>query len=136
MDFLECGRNVFETEINALRVTSQRLDEEFSSAVSAILNSEGRVVVCGMGKSGIIGRKIVASLASTGTPSFFLHPGEAFHGDLGMLKSEDVFLAISYSGETSELTRLLPFVSMNNNVVVAMSGNPKSSLAKAALLSS
>jgi arabinose-5-phosphate isomerase len=106
------------------------LDEQFELAVDAILQSSGRVVVCGMGKSGLIGKKIVATLASTGTPCFFMHPGEAFHGDLGMVSANDVFIALSNSGETEEVIRLLPFLKDNGNVIVALTGRPDSTLAK------
>ena len=92
--------------------------------------TSGRVIVCGMGKSGIIGRKISATLASTGTPSFFMHPGEAFHGDLGMVSPEDIFLALSNSGETEEVLRLLPFLRENGNILISMTGNKASTLAK------
>ncbi|HAV2054702.1 TPA: KpsF/GutQ family sugar-phosphate isomerase, partial [Raoultella ornithinolytica] len=91
---------------------------------------QGRVIISGMGKSGIIGRKIAASMASTGTPSFFMHPGEAFHGDLGMVASDDIFIAISNSGETDEVLKLLPFLEDNKNKIIAITGNPKSTLAK------
>jgi len=106
------------------------LTDDFDGAVKAILDSKGRVVICGMGKSGLIGKKIMATLASTGTPSFFMHPGEAFHGDLGMVAPDDVFVAISNSGETEEVIRLLPFLKDNGNTIIAMTGNPASTLAK------
>jgi arabinose-5-phosphate isomerase len=92
----------------------------------------GRLIICGMGKSGIIGKKIAATMASTGTPSFFMHPGEAYHGDLGMVSPDDVFIAISNSGETDEVVKLIPFLKDNGNVLIAMTGNPKSTLAQAA----
>ena len=94
-----------------------------------ILNTAGRTIICGMGKSGIIGKKIAASFASTGTPSFFMHPGEAFHGDLGMVTPDDVFIAISNSGETTEVIKLLPFLKDNKNKIIAITGNPDSTLA-------
>jgi arabinose-5-phosphate isomerase len=100
--------------------------------VRIILESTGRVIVCGMGKSGIIGRKIAATLASTGTPAFFMHPGEAYHGDLGMVTNNDVFVAISNSGETHEVIQLLPFLRQNGNAVIAITGKPGSTLASAA----
>ncbi|UQB41586.1 KpsF/GutQ family sugar-phosphate isomerase [Thiomicrospira microaerophila] len=127
---LEIAKSVFEIEAAAIENLSLLLDEQFEYAIDAILKSKGRVVVCGMGKSGLIGKKMVATFASTGTPSFFMHPGEAFHGDLGMISAQDVFLALSNSGETEELIRLLPFLRDNGNCIIAMSGNPSSTLAK------
>lgn len=106
-----------------------RLDAGFEKAVEIILAARGRVIVAGMGKSGIIGQKIAATLASTGTPSFFVHPGEAFHGDLGMIKPIDVMLLISNSGETEEVVRLLPFMQHQENRIIAMTGNGNSTLA-------
>lgn len=127
---LAIAQSVFEIEAAAIENLIMLLDEHFELAVDAILHSKGRVVVCGMGKSGLIGKKIVATFASTGTPSFFMHPGEAFHGDLGMVSADDVFIALSNSGETEELIRLLPFLKDNGNCIIAMSGNPSSTLAK------
>lgn len=123
------GREVIEVEVEALRRMGERLDGHFARAVETVLAAEGRLVVVGMGKSGIIGRKIVATLASTGTPSFFVHPGEAFHGDLGMIHPSDVALMISNSGETEELIRLLPFMEHQGNRVIAMTGGTASTLA-------
>ena len=94
MDHKKHAKNVFEIEAKAIANLSLLLTEDFNSAVNCILNTNGRTIICGMGKSGIIGKKIAATFASTGTPSFFMHPGEAFHGDLGMVTSKDVFLAI------------------------------------------
>lgn len=127
---LEVAKQVFEIEAQAIENLSLLLDEQFELSVDAILKSNGRVVVCGMGKSGLIGTKIVATLASTGTPCFFMHPGEAFHGDLGMVSPEDVFIALSNSGETEEVIRLLPFLKDNKNVIISMTGRPDSTLAK------
>jgi arabinose-5-phosphate isomerase len=129
-DYVAIAREVFAIEAAAVLGLSAALDGSFSAAVAAILQAPGRVIVCGMGKSGIIGKKIAATLASTGTPSFFMHPGEAFHGDLGMVTPHDVFIAISNSGETEELIKLLPFLRDNGNLTVAMTGNPQSTLAK------
>jgi arabinose-5-phosphate isomerase len=123
------ARRVISIERAAIEGLTEQLTEDFSRAVDAILASPGRVVVCGMGKSGLIGQKIAATLASTGTQSFFLHPGEAFHGDLGMLAPQDVFLAISYSGETEEVIRLLPFIADNGNVLISITGKANSTLA-------
>ena len=132
LDISAIARRVFNIESQAVTGLADQLDEQFQEAVTAILASQGRVVICGMGKSGIMGKKIAATLASTGTPSFFMHPGEAYHGDLGMVVPTDTFLAISNSGETDEVIKLLPFLQDNNNTLIAMTGNPHSSLAKAA----
>ena len=130
MDVLELARNVVTTEIEALESMAKRLDADFCKAIEIIHGVRGRVVVVGMGKSGIIGRKIAATMASTGTPSFFVHPGEAFHGDLGMIRPSDVALMISNSGETEELIRLLPFMKYQKNPVIAMTGKRDSTLAR------
>mgnify|MGYP006171292713 FL=1 len=95
MSYIDFAKEVFDIESNAISGLSELLDENFTHAIDAILDSKGRVIICGMGKSGIIGKKIVATLASTGTPSFFMHPGEAYHGDLGMVTSADLFLVLS-----------------------------------------
>lgn len=123
---------MFEIEAAGLAHVASQLDDGFATVVEKVVSSSGRVVVCGMGKSGHIARKISATLASTGTPSFFMHPAEAFHGDLGMVHSSDVFLGISYSGETEEIVNLLPFLRANGNVVIGFTGNPSSTLARAA----
>lgn len=130
MKIIEVAKQVIKTEIEGLEFMSSKLDNNFVNAVQGILKTEGRTIICGMGKSGIIGKKIAASFASTGTPSFFMHPGEAFHGDLGMVKTEDIFIAISNSGETDEVLKLLPFLKDNKNFVIAMTGNNESTLAK------
>lgn len=106
------------------------LGDEFMAAVESVLGCSGKLIVTGMGKSGLVGRKIAATLASTGTPSFYLHPGEAFHGDLGMISKEDVILALSYSGETDEVLKIVPFIHSNGNVLISMTGNKESTLAK------
>lgn len=129
IDYLEIGSQVFTNEIEAVREVADRIDRCFDRAVRVILDSPSRVIVCGMGKSGIIGRKIAATLSSTGTPSFFMHPGEAYHGDLGMVTSDDIFLAISNSGETEEILRLIPFLKDNGNFLISFSGSDKSTLA-------
>jgi arabinose-5-phosphate isomerase len=126
---IEIAREVIQTEIEGLDYMAKRLGSEFESAINAIINTKGRTIICGMGKSGIIGKKIAASFASTGTPSFFMHPGEAFHGDLGMVKPEDVFIAISNSGETDEVLKLIPFLRDNGNFVIAITGKENSTLA-------
>ena len=130
-DYQAIAKQVFATEAKAVAGLAEQLDEQFAGAVESIVAGRGKVVVCGMGKSGIIGKKIAATFASTGTPSFFMHPGEAYHGDLGMVTSDDVFLAISNSGETEEVVKLVPFLRDNQNTLIAMTGNPQSSLAKA-----
>lgn len=131
MDYIEIGKSVFVIEARAVAQLGDRLDNSFSEAVQHILTSKGRVIVCGMGKSGIVGKKMAATLASTGTPSFFMHPGEAYHGDLGMVTPDDVFVAISNSGETDEVVKLIPFLRSNGNYLIALTGNPQSTLAKA-----
>lgn len=129
-DHAAIAREVFRIEAEAIAMLEANLDDRFNAAVDAMLATRGRVIVCGMGKSGIIGKKIAATLASTGTPSFFMHPGEAFHGDLGMVTAEDVFLSLSNSGETEELVKLLPFLQDNGNLIIALTGNERSTLAK------
>ena len=129
-DHAAIAREVFRIEAEAIAGLEANLDGRFTQAVEAILAASGRVIVCGMGKSGIIGKKIAATLASTGTPAFFMHPGEAFHGDLGMVTPEDLFVAISHSGETEELLKLLPFLQENGNRIIAITGNSRSTLAQ------
>lgn len=128
---LELARKVLEIEARAVGDLAGRLDDHFNQAVGTLLVCHGRVVVTGMGKSGLIGRKISATLSSTGTPSYFLHPAEALHGDLGRLVSGDVLLALSYSGETEELLRLLDTVKRLAIPVITMTGKPDSSLGSA-----
>lgn len=129
LDFVAIAQEVFRIEAEAVAGLGRHVDGAFTEAVTAILASAGRTIVCGMGKSGIIGKKISATLASTGTPSFFMHPAEAYHGDLGMVDAHDVFIAISHSGETEELLRLLPFLRDNGNCTIALTGNTRSTLA-------
>ena len=130
MDYLQNARETLAIEEQALAKLSQNLDRTFDAVVNLILGCEGRVAVSGVGKSGLIGKKIVASLASTGTPSFFLHPTEAFHGDLGMLKPIDAVILISYSGESDEVNKLIPSLKNFGNKIVALTGNPNSTLGK------
>ncbi|MCH5329453.1 MAG: KpsF/GutQ family sugar-phosphate isomerase [Alistipes sp.] len=130
LNILEVARRAIHTETLALQRLERSLDESFVAAVETILGCSGKVIITGMGKSGLVGRKIAATLASTGTPSFFLHPGEAFHGDLGMISREDVVVALSYSGETDEILKIVPFIHDNGNPLIAMTGNRESSLAK------
>lgn len=126
----EIAKRVFDIEIESLRLVADAIDEQFTKVVEAILNTDGKVIVIGIGKSGIIGKKIAATFASTGTPSFFLHPGEAFHGDLGMVGAHDMVVLISYSGETDEVLKLIPFLQWNKNVIIGITGNPNSTVAK------
>ncbi|MBF9028560.1 KpsF/GutQ family sugar-phosphate isomerase [Rhodobacterales bacterium FZCC0188] len=132
MSHLTEALRVFSVECSALEEVKGKLDGNFNDAVDMILSSVGRVVVCGIGKSGIVGRKIAATLASTGTTAFFLHPAEAIHGDLGMIRHDDIILAFSHSGETAELVRLLPHFERFGNKVVAITGGSDSSLARSA----
>ncbi|MFT6539096.1 MAG: arabinose-5-phosphate isomerase [Thalassolituus sp.] len=132
MNYIESASEVFTLESIAISQLIGKLTSDFDQAVDELLSTCGRTIICGMGKSGIIGKKIAATMASTGTPSFFMHPGEAYHGDLGMVSPDDVFIAISNSGETDEVVKLIPFLKDNGNVLIAMTGNPKSTLAQAA----
>lgn len=129
---IEAAKEVLKIEEQGLAAVRERIGEEFVRAVEIILSSPGRLVITGIGKSGIIGQKISATLNSTGTPSFFLHPVEAMHGDLGMVMAGDVVLAISYSGETAELNGLLISLKERGNQIIAMTGGKNSSLAAAA----
>lgn len=130
MDHLQNARKTIRIGEQALAKLSTALDDRFNQVIEAILHCEGRIVVSGVGKSGLIGQKIVASLASTGTPSFFLHPTEAFHGDLGMLKSIDVVILISYSGESDEVNKLIPSLKNFGNKIIALTANPQSTLGR------
>ncbi|MEQ1592135.1 MAG: KpsF/GutQ family sugar-phosphate isomerase [Thiobacillaceae bacterium] len=129
---LSLARQVFDIEADAVRNLSARLDDNFIRAVQLMLECRGRVVVTGMGKSGHIGGKIAATLASTGTPAFFVHPGEASHGDLGMIAHDDVVLALSNSGESSEILSIVPLIKRRGAKLVAMTGNTSSTLAREA----
>lgn len=128
-DILKTARNVLDVEHKALELSRQSLDEGFLKAVKACAETKGRVVVLGIGKSGLIGRKISATLASTGTPSFFVHPVEALHGDLGMIASGDVILALSFSGQTEEINKILPSLSRRRLTIISMTGHENSKLA-------
>jgi len=130
MNIKKIAQEVFTIESKAIANLSNLLTDDFEKAVKDILNCQGKLIISGMGKSGIIGKKIAATLASTGTPSFFLHPGEAYHGDLGMIEKDDMVLLISNSGETDEVLRLILFLKSQGNIIVAMSGNVNSTLAK------
>jgi len=124
------GLAVIKTETDAVSALASKIDDAFVKACHLMLNCKGRVVVTGMGKSGHIAGKIAATLASTGTPAFFVHPGEASHGDLGMITQQDVVLALSNSGETGEVLTILPIIKRIDVPFIAMTGNPSSSLAK------
>ncbi len=130
MSIKNIAKEVFSIESKVIADLSNNLTEDFEKSVKDILACNGKLIISGMGKSGIIGKKIAATMASTGTPSFFLHPGEAYHGDLGMIERDDMVLLISNSGETDEVLRLIPFLKNQGNVIVAMSGNKNSTLAK------
>ena len=129
---LDLAREVLRIEADAVQTLAARLDENFLRALDVILCCGGRVIVSGMGKSGHIARKIAATMSSTGTPAYFVHPGEASHGDLGMITSEDVIIALSYSGESQELMTIVPVIKRQGAKLVSMTGNPLSSLAMAA----
>jgi len=131
-NILDIARKVLRTEADAIYALSERLENNFEKAVESIYECRGRVVVTGMGKSGLVGKKIAATLASTGTPAFFLHPAEAGHGDLGMVTSRDILLAISNSGETEEILELIPFLKRFNLRLISITGNPNSTLSRMA----
>ena len=132
---IEEGRRVFNTEITALQKTRDALNETFATIIQEFSKCKGKIIVTGMGKPGHIATKIAASLSSLGTPSFCLHPAEAMHGDLGMVTSQDVVFAISYSGESDEIVRILPYFKLIGAKVIALTGNPDSTLAKTADIS-
>ena len=129
---LVLAREVINIEAAAVQALTQRVDDNFLRALNIILSCEGRVIVSGMGKSGHIARKIAATMSSTGTPAYFVHPAEASHGDLGMITSLDVFIALSYSGESEELMTIVPVIKRQGARLISLTGNPKSSLALAA----
>jgi arabinose-5-phosphate isomerase len=129
---LDLARRVLAIEADAVRALAERLDERFAHAVELINGRSGRVVVSGIGKSGHIARKIASTLASTGTPAYFVHPAEASHGDLGMVEPGDVFIAISYSGSSGELVEIVPQVKRRGAKLIAITGNPQSTLAREA----
>ena len=127
---LDTAREVLQAEAEAVQHIKESLNGEFVAAVEMILDCQGKVILTGIGKSGLIAKKIAATLASTGTPSFFLDPSEAFHGDLGMISKEDIIVALSYSGETDEVLKIVPFIHENGNRLIAITGNSESALAK------
>ena len=131
-ELLALAANVLDIEARAVDALKARLDDSFVAACELCMATPGRVVVTGMGKSGHVSNKIAATLASTGTPAFFMHPAEASHGDLGMITSQDLLLAISYSGETAEVVTILPMVKRMGAKLLSMTGNPKSTMAQAA----
>jgi arabinose-5-phosphate isomerase len=132
MPDLSLARKVLQTEAAAVLALADRLDERFAAAAMLIGDCKGRVILTGMGKSGIVCRKIAATLSSTGTPAFFLHPAEALHGDLGVIRKEDVVIALSYSGENEELVRILEALKRLGTKLIAMTGDGRSTLAQAA----
>ncbi len=127
---LDVAKKVLHTEAEAVRALAEKLDSTFQQAVDVIHDTKGRVVVTGMGKSGLVGKKIAATLASTGTPAFFLHPAEAGHGDLGMVTERDTIIAISNSGETEEILNLIPYLKRFRVKLISLTGNTQSTLAK------
>lgn len=131
MNILDEARELFDTEIHALELVKKSLDYRFEHIIDLIVNCTGKVVITGMGKPGHIGSKIAATMASLGTPSFFLHPAEALHGDLGMIEANDLVIAISFSGESEEITRILPNIKLIGATLVAISGNENSTLVSA-----
>lgn len=128
MDLIKIAQETFHTEADALNKAAQRLNHTFLDAIDLILNTKGKLIITGVGKSGLVGAKMAATFASTGTSSFFLHPTEALHGDLGMIGKDDALLAISSSGESEELTKILPHIKRFNIPLIGLTGNPDSSL--------
>jgi arabinose-5-phosphate isomerase len=126
----DIAKRVFEVEIESLQHVAGLIDDSFTAVVDALLNNTGKVIVIGIGKSGLIGRKIAATLSSTGTPSFYLHPGDAFHGDLGIVGEKAPVILISYSGETDEVLKVIPFLKWNKNLIISITGNTNSTIAK------
>lgn len=131
-DYVSSALRTIRFEADAVTALMSRIDGQFSRACELILNGKGRVIVTGMGKSGHVGKKIAATLASTGTPSFYVHPGEASHGDLGMITKDDILLAISYSGTSSEIVALLPLLKRGGIKIISMTSNPDSTIAEVA----
>ncbi len=131
-NLIDIAKKVLKTEADAVLGLIKKLDSNFEKAVAMLYESTGRVIVTGMGKSGLVGKKIAATLSSTGTPAFFMHPAEASHGDLGMVTSHDVIIAITNSGETEEVINLLPFLKRFNVQLIVLTGNAHSTLSKAA----
>lgn len=132
MDIIDTARNVLRKEAESIEKTASGLDENFEKAIYLMKNCSGKIVVIGLGKSGHIGRKIAATLSSTGTPSFFVHAAEALHGDLGMIAKDDIVLAVSYSGETQELIEMIVSLRIIGASIISVTGNSNSTLAKEA----
>ena len=130
MNTQDIAKEVFDIQAKEISNLSKYLTDDFSKCVDEVLAQKGKLIISGMGKSGIIGKKIAATLASTGTPSFFLHPAEAYHGDLGMIEPKDTLLLISNSGESDEVLKLIPFLHSRGNKTISMTSNPSSTLAK------
>jgi len=130
MNLIKIAQETFQTEANALLKASQQLDKNFLDTIDLILKTQGKLIITGVGKSGLVGAKMAATFASTGTSSFFLHPTEALHGDLGMISKEDTLLAISSSGESEELTKILPHIKRLEIPLIALTGNVNSSLSQ------
>ncbi len=128
MNLIKTAQETFHIEADALNKAAERLDQNFLDAIELILNTKGKLIITGVGKSGLVGAKMAATFASTGTSSFFLHPTEALHGDLGMIGKEDLLLAISSSGESEELTKILPHIKRFDIPLIGLTGNPRSSL--------
>ncbi|HIP27713.1 MAG TPA: KpsF/GutQ family sugar-phosphate isomerase, partial [Sulfurovum sp.] len=128
MDLIKIAQETFQIEADALTYTASRLDQNFLDAINIILATKGKLIITGVGKSGLVGAKMAATFASTGTSSFFLHPTEALHGDLGMISKGDTLLAISTSGESEELTKILPHIKRFDIPLIGLTGNPHSSL--------
>src|SRR5580698_2642735 len=126
------GRSVIDIESKMILSLASRIDQKFVDACQVLLSCKGKIIVMGMGKSGHIGKKIAATFASTGSPAFFIHPGEAKHGDFGMITSKDVMLILSNSGETDEILAILPFIKRLDLPLISLTGNPQSTLAQAA----
>ncbi|MCG8314408.1 MAG: KpsF/GutQ family sugar-phosphate isomerase [Pseudomonadales bacterium] len=131
-DFKAAGKRVVDIEAQATTALLERINADFAKACHIVMECKGRIIITGMGKSGHIGNKIAATLASTGTPAFFVHPGEASHGDLGMITGDDVVIAISNSGQTDEVVTILPLIKRKGAALISMTGNPQSDLAKQA----
>ncbi|MCK4759792.1 MAG: SIS domain-containing protein, partial [Candidatus Aminicenantes bacterium] len=129
-EIIQTGKKVLRIEADAVKKLASNLDENFFNVVELLFNSKSRVIVTGMGKSGLVGRKIAATLSSCGTPALFIHPAEAGHGDLGMIVKEDILIAISYSGETKEILDLLDFFKRAGIKLISITGNKRSKLAK------
>ena len=124
VDFRSIAVDSLKAQSEAQELMSSRIDDEFDKAVNLILSCKGRTIISGMGKSGLVGKKMAATFASTGTPSFFIHPAEAFHGDLGMITSDDLLILISYSGQTEEVTKLLPSLKHFGCHIISLVGKP------------